>query len=117
MRYVRRIDNPLKVLAWAHTIDPGCVTAFDPLVYEEVEGELPDGYELEPKPTPKKDQIKAVFAALPIEVKVQFATAAAAVYLYLDNQDPEAAAAVIQATPVPDELTSVKTQLLSILQS
>jgi hypothetical protein len=46
MRYIRRKDDPLKVKSFGH-VDIGGLGEFDPEIYEEVEGELPEEWEKE----------------------------------------------------------------------
>lgn len=46
MRYIRRLDNPLKIRSFGWT-KAGGLGEFDPTVYEEIEGNLPEGYEME----------------------------------------------------------------------
>lgn len=43
MRYIRRKDDPLKIKAYGY-VGLGGLGTFDPTTYEEVEGELPEGW-------------------------------------------------------------------------
>ncbi len=46
MRYIRRIDNHLTVKAFGY-VEAGGLGSFAPDIYEETEGELPEGWSLE----------------------------------------------------------------------
>lgn len=59
MRLIRRKDNPLILKAFGY-VEPGGLGSFDPTLYEEVEGELPLGWEIEKFVSPM-DNVKEIF--------------------------------------------------------
>lgn len=67
MRYIRRKDNPLFIKAFGF-VNRGGLGDFDDTIYEEIEGHLPDGFQIE---TPEQEDaamdvlIQAVYALLP----------------------------------------------------
>lgn len=59
MRYIRRKDNP-RILKSFGYVEAGGLGSFDPAIYEEIEGELPSGWEIEKFVSPM-EKIKAIF--------------------------------------------------------
>lgn len=60
MRYIRRKDDPLQIKASGY-VDSGGLGPFDPNLYEEVEGELPSGWQPEPLAKTPQEHIKEIF--------------------------------------------------------
>ncbi|MBY0451236.1 MAG: hypothetical protein K2X01_11490 [Cyanobacteria bacterium] len=59
MRLIRRKDNPFVLKAFGY-VESGGLGSFDPTLYEEVEGELPLGWEIEEFVSPM-DKVKEIF--------------------------------------------------------
>lgn len=114
MRYIRRKDNPAKVVAFGF-VAPGGLGSFDPDVFEEVEGELPGNFEQEAPPSLTSSLNKA-FMALPVEVRAQFYMVKAAVKAALESDDTEAAKQIITELNVDPSLQSVKTTMLGLFK-
>jgi hypothetical protein len=68
---------------------------------------------ISPPPT-LLDQLTAIFTVLPLEAQAQFGPLAAAVFLFLDQNNPLAAQLVIQNAQVSPELEEIKSEMLSI---
>lgn len=124
MRFIRRLDNPLIIKTWGF-VGPGALGPFDANVYEEVVGELPDGYEMEALPASLVQRLSAIFEGIPREgidpaIRGHFRILQAAVSAALTavQPDEEAAQALIEnakmpdGSPLPAELEAFQTALL-----
>jgi hypothetical protein len=112
MRYIRRKENHLMIKAFGFT-SAGGLGDFDTQVYEEVEGDLPQGFQMEVLDS-LNAQLDDIFMNLPPEIRAVFYQQKAAVKIALESQDVEAAQLIILGTTVPEELESVKQELLSV---
>lgn len=115
MRYIRRKENHLMIKAFGFT-SAGGLGDFDPQFYEEVEGELPHGFQMEVLDS-LNTQLDNIFMNLSPEVRAIFYQQKAAVKIALESQDVEAAQLIIAGTDVPEELASVKQELLNIFSA
>lgn len=117
--YIRRKDNPLKILAWAHTTAPGQVRTFESDIYEEVEGELPDGYSLEPKPKTADDllnELGGVFQSADLSVQYAFLQPMAGVSAAAKGGNVPLMRYIIEQTDVPEELEPFKQSMLAVFE-
>lgn len=94
MRYIRRIDNPLIVKA-SGFVGPGGLGDFDPAVYEEVEGELPDGWQQEVVLT-FQQQIQAAFESLSDEKQNFYEDEIVKAAFFLERNNTSRLAQIIQ---------------------
>ena len=82
------------------------------LTKEEIEARQAE--EAQPLPPPPiLDQLKTIFTSLPTETQADLGPLAAAVYMFLDQNNPEAAKLVIERAQVPKELDELRAALLS----
>lgn len=121
-RYVRRKNNPLAIVSYGRSNFEG---TFDPNLYEQIEGPLPDNAFREPPTIPLLNRLYVKFESVPRSqvppvVRGHFRVLQAAVRLSLeaDVPDIEAAKALISTatmpdgTPLPDTLTPFQQILL-----
>lgn len=115
MRYIRLKSDPLKVLSYGY-VGPGGLGDFDPELYEEVEGDLPEGWELYEPPTLLK-RMAALFDGLPGVARGAFLPLKASVWKELEAEEPDLEAAwhTINLAQVPPELATIKAALLAEL--
>lgn len=71
-RYVRLKSDPLVILKSGY-VGPGGLGAFDETLFEEVEGELPQGWQNYQPPAPLDQRIAAAFGQLPAEMQAKYA--------------------------------------------
>jgi hypothetical protein len=114
MRYIRRKDDPLKVIA-SGEVGLGGLGAFDTDIYEEIEGELPEGFIFEtPKTLPQR--LNDIFNAQAPEVRAQFGPLKASVKIFFDEGDTLAVLATINGAQVSEALQPVKDQMLALFE-
>jgi hypothetical protein len=121
MRYIRKIDELTKVLSWGYVDNPGDLgvapPGFEDVADTEglfVDGKLPDGFECITLLT-KREQIRAIYQAQPLQLRLAFGELFARANAFWDNGDEEAVQAIIQAADVPAELEPLKQQMLAVL--
>ena len=120
MRYIRLKSNPNIVLASGY-VGPGGLGEFDPELYEEVEGELPEGWQQYREPT-LLDRLKEIFNSMDDDIRGVFLPSKTSVWLELGAEDPDmkAVEAHIRLTPLPpgaEELEAVRAVLLDAIRS
>lgn len=119
MRYIRRIDNPLKILRSGYVASGG-LGAFDEAVYEEVEGDLPEGWEPEVILS-LEDRVKAAFSALDISLQIKFAAEIMQAAFFFERENLPMVAVVMAGAeqrlilpedqPVKDIIDAAKAEL------
>lgn len=93
--FVCKKGEPSKVLAMGHG-EPGKYK-FNPAIFEEVEGFPPEGFEMcepvsfESIMATKRDEMREMYASLPVEGRAIFADPMAKITLALDMKDFELA--------------------------
>jgi hypothetical protein len=111
MRYIRRIDNPLLIKA-SGCVGPGGLGEFDPAIYEEVAGELPEDWEAE-QPTDLAFRLAGIFDSQPVSLRARFAPLRVAVKLELDLDHADVAREIIVQAEIPPELEPLRQELLA----
>lgn len=112
-RHIRRKDNPLKGLGGGY-VGPGGLGEFDPEIYEEVEGPLPEGFEIETVKT-LDQQMDEVLNEQPMAVQIQLAPLMAAGKLFIDTNRLDRLAALIEGAEVPQDLEPLRSELLALI--
>jgi hypothetical protein len=117
MYVIRQINNPLMILAYGQTTEPGRLCPFDPTIYEEVElDQLPPDAQIIPLKTPK-DKLNDLFNQLPPDKKAAFYPLKTTVFHALQDGDAPTAVMLVQAAPVPTEYQPIQAQIIAILQT
>lgn len=70
-----------------------------------------------PEPAPVIDQLKAIFTSVPIETQADLGPLAASVFLFISQNNPEAAKFVIARAVIPPELQALQAQMLALFPS
>lgn len=115
MFYVRRKDDPSVILAWGHA-EAGKYN-FDTAIYEEAEGELPEGYIAAQPLPPLIDRLKGIINAIPVEgIPVEVRAGVRALEGQVQNAlaggDEGLAIWLVENATIPAELEVYRTQLL-----
>jgi hypothetical protein len=116
MFYVRRKDDPKRILAFGHA-EPGRYQ-FDLATYEEVEGELPQAYVLEEPPKPLLDRLTVILESIPrdgipVAVRAQVRQLQAAAREAIVGNDLEVARYLIASAAIPEALEGFRQALLA----
>lgn len=116
--YVRRKDNQNIILSFGHG-EPGKYV-FDSEIYEEVEGNLPEGFETEKRKKTlldKKNEINNLYLSLEKAHRKVLADVAMKVSTALVNNDLEIAIDTVEEFETPQGFESIKTKILEVLNS
>lgn len=105
MRYIRKTDDPLKILSFGY-VEAGGLGEVPP-GFEEVEGPLPEGAMVIER-QPVKNVLLALIKQAPLSVRRDLYAAYAAWH----NHDTELAASIINASALSDTL---KQKILDVL--
>lgn len=63
------------------------------------------------------EQLKEIFVSLPVTAQAEFGTLASAVFMFLQQNNPDAAKLVIENADVPEDLQGLKVQMLEVFPS
>ena len=110
MRHIRRIDEPLKVLASGY-VEAGGLGTFDPLIYEEVEGPPPVGAIRESRlavAQKRAEGFNTLFKNLSVGDRILLYPAK----LALQEGDTEAVIAMVEAITAAD----LKKEILAVFE-
>lgn len=121
MLYISRKDNPLMVKAFGKVVSGGLGT-FDTTIYEEVQGDLPEGWQQEKNLSPM-EAIKEVFQRACVEKPTFMTPTAQKDLLKLADTIEraftlglnEAAREAIKEPVLPVELESYRSEMLSMI--
>lgn len=114
MRYIRLKSDPLKILASGY-VGQGGLGEFDPDVYEEVEGELPEGYEKLNPVEPSKMAADAFLSLSPTEMmKPENLLPFVAGFIANAANRPDLIPGIIQAAQVSPAAEDIKDQISDI---
>lgn len=119
MLYIRRKDSPLIIKAFGQ-VSPGGLGTFDPLVYEEISGDLPKDWQQEVVISPI-DKIKSIFQKAILEkpslmtasVQKDLLKSADIIERALNLGLNEAASEAIREPAIPVELESYRIEMLA----
>lgn len=117
--YIRRKNNPLRILARAYTTAAGQVRDFDESIYEEVQGELPEGWEMEPKPKPASnylDELAELFQTLDLSIQYTFLQSMAGVTAAAQRNNIPLMKYILEQTEVSTEWSPIKDAMLAIFE-
>lgn len=101
MRYICRKDNPLVVKSFGY-VQEGGLGEFNPDIYEEIEGPLPENYIKEPEAGEIAKTLLESFQQLPLDKQAKYAPLKTAVKVELDAGNYELAKAIIENAQLID---------------
>lgn len=116
-RYIARLDTPTVLKAWGY-VEAGGLGTFDPAIYQEVEGALPQGHSFESEPaTPQQrlGQLGNLFKTLPLATQYSFRQTMAEVATAAQGNNLPLMAYIVDQTSVPPELETIKQTMLTLL--
>ena len=117
--YIRRKDNPLWILASGYATAPGQIRSFHPETHEEVEGELPEGWQPEPKAKKASDYLdalSALFQAVDLATQYAFLQPMSGVTSASQRGNIPLMRYIIEQENVPPEFEEVKQTMLSVFE-
>jgi hypothetical protein len=116
-RYIARLDAPTVIKAWGY-VEAGGLGQFDPAIYTEVEGTLPQGHTFDTEPGTAQQrltQLGEVFKTLPLATQYAFRQTMAEVATAAQGNNLPLMAYIVAQTSVPTELEAVKQTMLTLL--